>query len=70
MHVELSKLGLKRDEHYTIAERTLKREVKSLTTLTDAEALAVWNAARKEASKRIEASKRPVSGAEAHAVLN
>lgn len=65
MHRELSTLGLNREEHYAAAEATLHREVKSLTTLTEAEALEVWRAAKRETHHQA----HPVSDAEAAAVL-
>ena len=63
MHRELGRLGLGREAHYELAESVLEREVKSLTTLTDPEALTVLNAARRLANRR-------ASDLEALAVLN
>ena len=72
MHRELGRLGLSRDEHYSLSEDVVKREVKSLTTLNDAEALDVLNAARRLASQRAAARRMPerVSDEEAWQVLN
>ena len=72
MHRELGRLGLSREEHYEVAESTLGREVKSLTTLTDTEALDVLNAARRLASERGARRSPPptVTDEEALAILN
>ena len=67
MHAELGRLGLSREEHYSVAETTLEREVKSLTSLTEPEALTVLNAARKLASER---TAPPVSDEEAQRLLS
>ena len=63
---------MNRDEHYSLSEDVVKREVKSLTTLTDAEALDVLNAARRLASQRTAARRMPerVTDEEAWQVLN
>ena len=68
MHIELTRLKLSRDEHYSLAEKVLGREVKSLTSLTESEALRVLNAARRRASER--RAPQPTSNEEANAVLN
>ena len=62
---------MNRDEHYSLSEDVVKREVKSLTTLTDAEALDVLNAARRLASQRA-ARRMPerVTDEEAWQILN
>jgi hypothetical protein len=64
MHKELAKLGFATTQHYRLASRTLGRDVKSFAALTEAEALAVWNACRREASRGT------VSDEEAQAILN
>ncbi len=64
MHKELAKLGFATAQHYKLASRVLGRDVTSFTALTEAEALAVWNACRREASRIT------VSDEEAQAVLN
>lgn len=67
MHRELSKLGLRREQHYEVCEYELGCEVKSLTTLTEPEAVRVWNRAKREVST----PPRPrVSDAEAQSILN
>jgi hypothetical protein len=52
MHKELGKLGLATARHYELASDVLKREVKSFTVLTEEEALAVWNAGKRQASRQ------------------
>ncbi len=52
MHKELGKLGLATARHYELAGDVLKREVKSFTVLTEEEALAVWNAGKRQASRQ------------------
>ncbi len=64
MHKELAKLGFATGQHYKLASRTLGREVKSFTALTEEEALAIWNACKREASRDM------VSDEEAQAILN
>lgn len=49
MHEELGKLDIK--NHYEFATNILDRETKSLTELTEAEALEVWSAAKRQARK-------------------
>lgn len=51
MHRQLARHGLTRDEHYRLASKALRREVKSLTTLTSDEANRVWQEARKKAER-------------------
>jgi hypothetical protein len=49
MHEELGKLGIK--NHYDFASRILEREIKTLTELSEAEALEVWSAAKRQTRK-------------------
>lgn len=49
MHEELGKLGIK--NHYEFASHILEREIKSLTELSEVEALEVWSAAKRQARK-------------------
>jgi hypothetical protein len=59
MHINLTRLGfVKYDEHYSLAEKVMGREVKSLTTLTESQARAVWNEAWREAHRRRKAARR------------
>jgi hypothetical protein len=51
MHRRLARCGLARDDHYRLASKALRREVKSLTTLTGEEASKVWQEAKKKAEK-------------------
>ena len=46
MHTELGRLGL--DAHYDFASKVLGFEVTSYVGLSEAEALEVWNAAKRE----------------------
>jgi hypothetical protein len=71
MHRELSKLGFSTSEHYALAEWVLGgRETKSLTALSEEEALLVWNAARQEAGKRAGTARRLKSEDDAATALN
>ncbi len=47
MHRELEKLGLVKPEQYRLAARVLGHEVAQFTALTEAEALEVWNVAKR-----------------------
>ena len=73
MHRKLGKLGFKRDEHYALAERVTRREVKSLTSLSENEAARVWSLALKESENHLSAARAaaaPVSDEDALAILN
>lgn len=52
MYRELEKLGLLRADQHRLAGSVLKRKVEHFNTLTEAEALEVWNSAKHSADKR------------------
>ncbi|MEM6427605.1 MAG: hypothetical protein AAF708_00085 [Deinococcota bacterium] len=51
MHRALSKLGLTTESHYGYAKQVTGRDIKSLTQLTEDEALRVYNRAKLEAGR-------------------
>jgi hypothetical protein len=66
MHRELEKLGMARPQHLQLATITVNRKVGALTELTESEATAVWNAARRAVNKDVppfEPNKHPQSKA-------
>ena len=69
VHRKLGKLGFSSDEQYLIAERTLGRQVKSFTTLTETEANNVMNAAERVARVRQPGPISPSSDEDALAIL-
>ena len=52
MHREMEKLGLERSEQYQLAATVLGHEVAQFTALTEAEALEVWNVAKRSQMER------------------
>ena len=58
MHRELEKLGLAKREQYRLATSVLGHEVAQFTALSEAEALEVWNVAKRAQVERSDAATR------------
>jgi hypothetical protein len=69
MHRALSKLGLMTESHYSYAKQVTGRDIKSLTQLTEDEALQVYGRAKLEASRLDQLADQQV-GHELEAVIH